>query len=220
MSIFTVSLCSSAVYSVMFEAKHKHSALYKIHYTIYRCPFCNKFIRSHHKNFPFPNNRKGPSSFQKHPYWLWGLSSLPCDGEMGAIFLQIKQLQHEAAVLVLKSTMSAAVALLPAQASWCTWGQLQHSLSIRTARQHLRAPHPSTPSHTVIYFVLPIHPVIHNTSQHSATDGLNPCIITEQYAVFCRLRFTSFIQWRYSPTGSWPTERPPPVSEASANFCG
>ena len=29
-----------------------------------------------------------------------------------------------------------------------------------------------------------------------------------------------FIQWRYSPTGLWPTERPPPVSEASANFCG
>jgi len=28
------------------------------------------------------------------------------------------------------------------------------------------------------------------------------------------------IQWRYSPTGPWPTERPPPVSEASANFCG
>jgi hypothetical protein len=28
------------------------------------------------------------------------------------------------------------------------------------------------------------------------------------------------IQWRYSPTGLWPTERPPPVSEASANFCG
>jgi len=27
------------------------------------------------------------------------------------------------------------------------------------------------------------------------------------------------IQWRYSPTGPWPTERPPPVSEASANFC-
>ena len=26
------------------------------------------------------------------------------------------------------------------------------------------------------------------------------------------------IQWRYSPTGLWPTERPPPVSEASANF--
>ena len=25
-------------------------------------------------------------------------------------------------------------------------------------------------------------------------------------------------QWRYSPTGLWPTERPPPVSEASANF--
>ena len=30
----------------------------------------------------------------------------------------------------------------------------------------------------------------------------------------------SIIQWRYSPTGLWPTERPPPVSEASANFCG
>ena len=28
------------------------------------------------------------------------------------------------------------------------------------------------------------------------------------------------IQWCYSPTGLWPTERPPPVSEASANFCG
>ena len=28
------------------------------------------------------------------------------------------------------------------------------------------------------------------------------------------------IQWRYSPRGPWPTERPPPVSEASANFCG
>jgi len=28
------------------------------------------------------------------------------------------------------------------------------------------------------------------------------------------------IQWRYSPTGLWPTERPPPVSEASANFYG
>ena len=28
------------------------------------------------------------------------------------------------------------------------------------------------------------------------------------------------IQWRYSPTGLWPTEQPPPVSEASANFCG
>jgi hypothetical protein len=28
------------------------------------------------------------------------------------------------------------------------------------------------------------------------------------------------IQWRYSPTGPWPTERPPPVSKASANFCG
>ena len=26
--------------------------------------------------------------------------------------------------------------------------------------------------------------------------------------------------WRYSPTDSWPTERPPPVSEAIANFCG
>ena len=29
-----------------------------------------------------------------------------------------------------------------------------------------------------------------------------------------------FFQWRYSPTGLWPTERPPPVNEASANFCG
>ena len=29
-----------------------------------------------------------------------------------------------------------------------------------------------------------------------------------------------YIQWRYSPRGPWPTERPPPVSEASANFCG
>ena len=28
------------------------------------------------------------------------------------------------------------------------------------------------------------------------------------------------IQWRYSPTGPWPTERPASVSEASANFCG
>jgi len=28
------------------------------------------------------------------------------------------------------------------------------------------------------------------------------------------------IQWRYSPRGPWPTERPPLVSEASANFCG
>jgi hypothetical protein len=28
------------------------------------------------------------------------------------------------------------------------------------------------------------------------------------------------IQWRYSPTGPWPTEWPPPVNEASANFCG
>ena len=28
------------------------------------------------------------------------------------------------------------------------------------------------------------------------------------------------IQWRYSPTGPWPTERPPQVSEASANFYG
>jgi len=28
------------------------------------------------------------------------------------------------------------------------------------------------------------------------------------------------VQWCYSPTGSWPKERPPPVSEASANFCG
>ena len=27
------------------------------------------------------------------------------------------------------------------------------------------------------------------------------------------------IQWRYSPIGLWPTERPPPVREASANFC-
>ena len=32
--------------------------------------------------------------------------------------------------------------------------------------------------------------------------------------------YSTNIQWRYSPTGSWPTERPPPVSEASANFCG
>ena len=31
---------------------------------------------------------------------------------------------------------------------------------------------------------------------------------------------TIYIQWRYSPTGPWPTERPPQVSEASANFCG
>ena len=31
---------------------------------------------------------------------------------------------------------------------------------------------------------------------------------------------TSHLQWRYSPTGLWPPERPPPVSEASANFCG
>jgi len=29
-----------------------------------------------------------------------------------------------------------------------------------------------------------------------------------------------FIQWHYSPTGPWPTEQLPPVSEASANFCG
>ena len=28
----------------------------------------------------------------------------------------------------------------------------------------------------------------------------------------------NLIQWCYSPTGLWPTERPPPVSEASANF--
>jgi hypothetical protein len=33
-------------------------------------------------------------------------------------------------------------------------------------------------------------------------------------------RYNNMIQWRYSPTGPWPTERPPPVSEASANFCG
>lgn len=116
MSIFTVSLCSSVVYSMMFKAKHKHPALYKIHYTIYLCLFCNKLIRSRHMNFPSPNNRKGPSSFQKHLYWLWGPSSLPCDGEMADIFLQIKQLQHEVAVVVLKSTMSSAVALLPLHA--------------------------------------------------------------------------------------------------------
>ena len=33
-------------------------------------------------------------------------------------------------------------------------------------------------------------------------------------------KYVPLIQWRYSPTGPWPTERPPPVSEASANFCG
>ena len=26
------------------------------------------------------------------------------------------------------------------------------------------------------------------------------------------------VQWRYSPTGSWPTERPPPVSEVVPTF--
>jgi hypothetical protein len=41
------------------------------------------------------------------------------------------------------------------------------------------------------------------------------------YSFFKRnnILHTSVIQWRYSPTGLWPTERPPPVSEASANFC-
>ena len=34
------------------------------------------------------------------------------------------------------------------------------------------------------------------------------------------LKPTYNIQWRYIPTGLWPTERPPPVSETNANFCG
>ena len=37
---------------------------------------------------------------------------------------------------------------------------------------------------------------------------------------YVNTNITNTIQWRYSPVGLWPTERPPPVSEASANFCG
>ena len=129
---YLLLLCSSVVHSVMFQAKHKHTAaLYKIHYTIYLCPFCNNFIRSCHMNFHSPNNRKGPSSFLMHLYRLWGPSTLPCDGEMGAILLGIKQLQHEVVVVevvvvvvvvVLKSTMSAAVPLLPLHAFMLNMG--------------------------------------------------------------------------------------------------
>ena len=44
------------------------------------------------------------------------------------------------------------------------------------------------------------------------------CTVLQLYK---NMEFVVFvIQWRYSPTGPWPTERPPPVSEASANFCG
>ena len=48
--------------------------------------------------------------------------------------------------------------------------------------------------------------------------------ITKEYAAkawnLLLIIIIIIIQWCYSPTGPWPTERPPPVSEASANFCG
>ena len=40
----------------------------------------------------------------------------------------------------------------------------------------------------------------------------------ENVLKFKYLGTTLIIQWRYSPTGLWPTERPPPVGEASADF--
>jgi hypothetical protein len=50
----------------------------------------------------------------------------------------------------------------------------------------------------------------------------NLVLALERWCVCWAIRtgFHILIQWRYSPTGLWPTERPPPVSEASANFCG
>jgi hypothetical protein len=80
----------------MFEAKHKHSALYKIHYTIYLCLFCNNFIRSCHMDFPSPN-RKGLSSFLKHPHRLWGSLVFHVMGKWGIFSWGIKQLQRVAA---------------------------------------------------------------------------------------------------------------------------
>jgi hypothetical protein len=98
----------------------KHPPLYKIHYTIYLCLFCNNVIKSCHMNFPSPN-RKGPSPLPKHPYWLWGPSSLPCNGEMGAILQGIEQLQHEVVVAVVV-LLSAAMPLLPLHAFMVNMG--------------------------------------------------------------------------------------------------
>ena len=39
------------------------------------------------------------------------------------------------------------------------------------------------------------------------------------YVIIINTYVSLMFQWRYSPTGPWPTERPPPVSEASANIC-
>ena len=47
-----------------------------------------------------------------------------------------------------------------------------------------------------------------------------PSVAATLQLVHSFLTFKKNIQWRYSPTGLWPTERPPSVSEASANFCG
>ena len=72
---------------------------------------------------------------------------------------------------------------------------------------------------------------------HITCVVLTSCLVSDQFcltvkALWCAPQSNCFkhlpwigptyrlIQWRYSPTGLWPTERPPPVSEASANFCG
>jgi len=49
-------------------------------------------------------------------------------------------------------------------------------------------------------------------------DAKNARVSSSEWTPCCLALI--IIQWRYSPTGLWPTERPPPVSEASANFCG
>ena len=138
---------------MMFNAKHRQPAVYKIHYNIYLRTFLNNFIRSRYINFPFPNNRKGISSSLKHLYQLWAPTSLPCNGELGAIFLGIRKLQHE----VPQSPPCCAGQEWVELCLHAEHKQLHLSLSIRTTYpQHLDALHHSTVLHIVIQSVLPI----------------------------------------------------------------
>jgi hypothetical protein len=71
-------------------------------------------------------------------------------------------------------------------------------------------------------------PAVQRPQPDSMSKTNQSSLLKEIVVVYCHKRpirnsnsnIQSRIQWHYSPTGLWPTERPPPVSEASANFCG